>query len=243
MADEAGWCCIQQHISSVQSSWTDAFSLSDLCLVVIPLPCILIYSHVSLSRPACLSVLGATWKQSGTPPPSVTADTPMWWRAKYQGCCHFRRWRSCCWHQPALSKAACVKECLLLRYFHNHILFSTSTHGGILPDVPRRLSHAPLDTNVDKYWACCPDLHSRTPSSTSSLPPPPQNKAYRKSQPCIHPSIQQILEIIGIFRRFRNNFGTFPEVLQLLNRRGGAWRVQLKLLIKSNSAWTPTPGK
>lgn len=155
-----------------------------------------------IAEPACLSaclfwlsVLGATWNRSGawmqSPPISHC------WHPHVMACqispslLLFREVEElCCWHQPALSKAACVKECvcLLFRYFHNHIFFSTSTHWGILRDVPRRLSHAPLDTNVDKYWACCPDLHTRTPTPRSSLNHPPPKLLENHIHPPIRPS-------------------------------------------------------
>lgn len=129
------------------------------------------------------------------PAPSVTVDTPMWWRAKYQGCCHFRRWRSCCWHQPALSKAACVKECVYCwDTFIITFSFSLPHTGGfslMCPEGFHMRLWIQMWTNTGPAAQIYTHVHP-------ALPPPPQKLIENHILTSIDPSIQQFLEIIGI---------------------------------------------
>ena len=184
---------LQRHVSAVRGGWTCMFSRSDLCSEAISLPCILIYasySHVA-GEPGLLAV----WAWNG-PGHSLGlgAELPIShrWHHHVMVCqisllLSFKEAELL--HLPAaditqvqegcvcVCVGVCVSLCLLLRYFNNRgrsflgffFLFKML---GLFPDVPWRLSHVELATNVAKHWALCPDLHTCTHLPTLLTPPP-----------------------------------------------------------------------
>lgn len=197
-------------------------TLSDLCPAVISLPCILIHSHVLYrwaGLPVRLPVLAVcagsnleSVRGLNTDPPSVIVDTSMWGCARYhRHCSCFGRRRSCAadtsllWVKPHVWRSVCV--CLLLRYFHNHIFFSTSTHRGILHDAPRRLSHAELDT-VQMWTNTGPAaqiyMHIHPPRDPLRATLSPHCQSFEKItsiNPSIHPSIHPAIQAAAAYKQ------------------------------------------
>lgn len=150
------------------------------------------------SVPACLfwlSVLEAAWNQSG---------------AWIQSCPISHCWHPhvmvcqispslleelCGWHQLALSKAACVKECVCVYYWDTFI----STFSFPLPHTGGFCVMCPEGFHMQRWiqmWTNtgpAAQIYTHLPPPRDPLwvtPLPPTPKAFRKSHPSIRPSIE-----------------------------------------------------